>query len=295
MTTKILIDRRMNLLGSTWMVAAMAIFSIEDAFVKAASTTLSVGQILIIFGLGGAAVFAGLARFNSEPLFVQDVVARPMRIRAAFEIAGRLFYVLAITLTPLSAATVILQATPLVVVAGAALFFGEKVGWRRWSAIFVGLIGVVIIIQPGTDSFSVLSVLAVVGMFGFAGRDLASRAAPATLSTNILGLYGFLSIVIAGGVFSIWEGVAFRFLDIQTSCYLFGAIIAGVGAYSCLMKAMRTGEVSAVTPFRYTRLLFGISLGVVIYGEKLSSAMLLGSSLIVFSGLFILWRGKSLG
>lgn len=295
MTTKVLIDRRMNLLGSIWMVAAMAIFAIEDAFVKAASTTLSVGQILIIFGLGGAAVFAGLTRFNNEPLFMQDVVSRPMRIRVVFEIVGRLFYVLAITLTPLSAATVILQATPLVVVAGAALFFGEKVGWRRWFAIVVGLIGVVIIIQPGTDSFSVLSILAIFGMFGFAGRDLASRAAPATLSTNILGLYGFLSIVVAGGVFSIWEGVTFIFPDIETSYYLLGAILAGVGAYSCLMKAMRTGEVSAVTPFRYTRLLFGISLGVVMFGEQLSSAMVLGSSMIVFSGLFIFWRGKSAG
>jgi drug/metabolite transporter (DMT)-like permease len=170
LSTQILIDRRSNLLGSIWMVAAMAVFSIEDAFVKAASATLSVGQILIVFGLGGAAVFACLARFNSEPLFVQDVVSRPMRIRVVFEIVGRLFYVLAITLTPLSAATVILQATPLVVVAGAALVFGEKVGWRRWFAIVVGLIGVVIIIQPGTDSFSVLSVLAIVGMFGFAPK-----------------------------------------------------------------------------------------------------------------------------
>lgn len=293
MTTKMQIDRRTNLLGSIWMVAAMAIFAIEDAFVKAASSTLSVGQILLIFGLGGAAVFASLACFNREPLFVQDVVSRPMRIRVVFEVVGRLFYVLAITLTPLSAATVILQATPLVVVAGAALVFGEKVGWRRWFAIFVGLIGVVIIIQPGTDSFSVLSIFAIVGMFGFAGRDLASRAAPATLSTNILGLYGFLSIVVAGGVFSIWEGATFFYPDIETSLYLLGAILAGVGAYSCLMKAMRTGEVSAVTPFRYTRLLFGIALGVVMFNEQLSSAMVLGSSLIVFSGLFILWRGKS--
>jgi drug/metabolite transporter (DMT)-like permease len=295
MTTKTPIERRANLLGSIWMVASMAIFSIEDAFVKAASVTLSVGQILIIFGLGGAALFAGWARFNNEPLFVQDVVSRPMRIRVIFEIVGRLFYVLAIALTPLSAATVILQATPLVVVAGAALIFGEKVGWRRWFAIFVGLVGVVIIIQPGTDSFSVLSILAIVGMFGFAGRDLASRAAPATLSTNILELYGFLSIVVAGGIFSIWESAPFVRPEIETSFYLLGAILAGVVAYSCLMKAMRSGEVSAVTPFRYTRLLFGISLGVVMFGEQLSSAMVFGSSMIVISGLFILWRGKLAG
>ncbi|NKX48662.1 DMT family transporter [Rhodobacteraceae bacterium R_SAG8] len=275
------------------MIASMAIFAIEDAFVKAASNALPVGQILIIFGLGGAVMFASMARLNNEPLFIKDVVSRPMRIRVVFEIIGRLFYVLAIAVTPLSSATVILQATPLVVVAGAAMVFGERVGWRRWSAIFIGLVGVIVIIQPGTDSFSMLSVLAIVGMIGFAGRDLASRAAPATLSTSILGLYGFLSIVVAGSIFSIWQGASFVLPDVYTSFNLAGAILSGVAAYSCLMKAMRTGEVSAVTPFRYTRLLFGITLGVVLFGESLSSTMLLGSGLIVSSGLFIIWRRNS--
>ncbi|MFV8556483.1 DMT family transporter [Sulfitobacter sp. SBS6] len=290
MISTILTGHKANMLGSIWMIASMAIFAIEDAFVKAASNALPVGQILIIFGLGGAVMFASMARLNNEPLFIKDVVSRPMRIRVVFEIIGRLFYVLAIAVTPLSSATVILQATPLVVVAGAAMVFGERVGWRRWSAIFIGLVGVIVIIQPGTDSFSMLSVLAIVGMIGFAGRDLASRAAPATLSTSILGLYGFLSIVVAGSIFSIWQGASFVLPDVYTSFNLAGAILSGVAAYSCLMKAMRTGEVSAVTPFRYTRLLFGITLGVVLFGESLSSTMLLGSGLIVSSGLFIIWR-----
>lgn len=274
------------------MIGAMALFAIEDAFIKAASQTLPIGQIMIVFGLGGAAIFACVARLNDEPLYIRDVVSLPMRIRVVFEILGRLFYVLAITLTPLSAATVILQAAPLVVVAGAALIFGEKVGWRRWFAIFVGLLGVAIIIQPGTDSFSMLSIFAILGMIGFAGRDLASRAAPATLSTSLLGLYGFLAIVVSGALFAIWEGASFISPEIEVWLYLLGTILAGVCAYSCLMKAMRTGEVSAVTPFRYTRLLFGITLGVVLFDEQLSSTILLGSSLIVCSGLFILWRSK---
>lgn len=293
MISTILTGHKANMLGSIWMIASMAIFAIEDAFVKAASNALPVGQILIIFGLGGAVMFASMARLNNEPLFIKDVVSRPMRIRVVFEIIGRLFYVLAIAVTPLSSATVILQATPLVVVAGAAMVFGERVGWRRWSAIFIGLVGVIVIIQPGTDSFSMLSVLAIIGMIGFAGRDLASRAAPATLSTSILGLYGFLSIVVAGSIFSIWQGASFVLPDVYTSFNLAGAILSGVAAYSCLMKAMRTGEVSAVTPFRYTRLLFGITLGVVLFGESLSSTMLLGSGLIVSSGLFIIWRLNS--
>ena len=295
MTDHIATDRKANLMGSLWMIAAMAVFAIEDAFIKAASGMLPVGQVLVLFGLGGALVFAAAALINREPLFNPAVVSRPMQIRVVFEISGRLFYVLALSLIPLSAVTVILQATPLVVVAGAALMFGEKVGWRRWTAIFIGLLGVVVIIQPGTDGFSMLSLLAVLGMLGFAGRDLASRAAPASLSTTILGLYGFLSILVAGGLYAAWQGVAFVMPDFSMSLCVSGAVVAGVTAYSCLMKAMRTGEVSAVTPFRYSRLLFGIALGIVLFGERLSLPMIAGSVLIVISGLFILWRGRQAG
>jgi len=293
-TIEIATDRKASVIGSAWMIAAMAIFAIEDAFVKAASEALPVGQILIIFGLGGAGVFTCLARVRKEPLFLRDVVSTTMRIRAIFEITGRLFYVLAISMIPLSAATVILQATPLVVVAGAALVFDEKVGRRRWAAILLGLVGVLVIVQPGTDSFSVLSILAIIGMIGFAGRDLASRAAPVSLGTLTLGFYGFLSIVVAGLLFSVWEAAPFVRLNIESSLYLLGAVLAGVAAYSCLMKAMRTGAVSAVTPFRYTRLLFGIALGVLLFGEQLSITMLMGASLIIISGLFINWRGREL-
>lgn len=281
-----------NLTGTLWMIAAMAGFAIEDAFVKQVSATLPLGQILVLFGIGGALVFAIITLRNGEALYTADVISPPMRLRVAFEIIGRLFYILAITLTPLSSATVILQATPLVVVAAAALFFGETVGWRRWSAILLGLLGVVIIIGPGTDSFSILSLLAVMGMLGFAGRDLTSRAAPATLSTTLLGLYGFLPIIVAGLCFALWDQNPFVMPDGPTTVSMLCAVLAGTAAYGALMKAMRTGDVSAVTPFRYTRLIFGVALGVLFFGETLSSAMLLGSGLIVLSGLFILSRSK---
>lgn len=274
------------------MITAMALFALEDTFIKAAAVDLPIAQVITLFGLGGALAFGGLAMARGERLFSHDVLAPVMRIRAFFEISGRLFYILAIALTPLSSATVILQATPIVVVASAALFFGENVGWRRWTAIGIGLLGVVIIIQPGSDSFSLLSILAVLGMLGFAGRDLASRAAPATLAANILGFYGFLAIVVAGLLYAAWEGKPFAMPDSATALYLTGAVLIGVFAYISLMTAMRTGEVSAVTPFRYTRLLFGIGLGVVMFGESVTLPMMIGSALIVLSGLFILARGR---
>lgn len=293
MNNAVITGAKANVMGGLWMIASMGAFAVEDALIKAIALDIPLGPVLILFGLGGVVVFAGVALLRNEPLFVAGVLSRSMLSRAVFEIVGRLFYFLAVALIPLSTATVILQATPLVVVACAAFLFGENVGWRRWVAIGIGLLGVIIIVRPGVTGFSALSLLAVVGMLGFAGRDLASRMAPPTISTTLLGLYGFLSVMVAGTLYTAWRGDAFIAIDLQSALLLVGALMAGVFAYVCLMKAMRTGDVSAVTPFRYTRLLFGIALGVLFFGETLSLSMLIGSGLIVLSGLFILWRQKS--
>jgi len=274
------------------MITSMAFFAVEDSLIKFVTSTIPIGQILIMFGLGGALIFLLVAHFKNEKIMLRDMLLLPMYVRALFEIIGRLFYVLAISLIPLSTATVIIQATPIVVVAGAAIIFGEKVGWRRWTAILLGLFGVIVIIQPTAESFSFLSILALIGMIGFAGRDLASRAAPENLSVFILGLHGFIALAFSGLIYTIWDDANFVMIDIDTIGFMVGAVVFGVAAYSCLMKAMRTGEVSAVTPFRYTRLIFGVSLGVFFFNESLNYSTVLGTVLIVISGLFILSRNK---
>jgi len=274
------------------MITSMAFFAVEDSLIKFVTSTIPIGQILIMFGLGGAIIFLLVAHFKNEKIMLRDMLLLPMYVRALFEIIGRLFYVLAISLIPLSTATVIIQATPIVVVAGAAIIFGEKVGWRRWTAILLGLFGVIVIIQPTAESFSFLSILALIGMIGFAGRDLASRAAPENLSVFILGLHGFIALAFSGLIYTIWDDANFVMIDIDTIGFMVGAVVFGVAAYSCLMKAMRTGEVSAVTPFRYTRLIFGVSLGVFFFNESLNYSTVLGTILIVISGLFILSRNK---
>ena len=274
------------------MITSMAFFAVEDSLIKFVTSTIPIGQILIMFGLGGALIFLLVANFKNEKIMLRDMLLLPMYVRALFEIIGRLFYVLAISLIPLSTATVIIQATPIVVVAGAAIIFGEKVGWRRWTAILLGLFGVIVIIQPTAESFSFLSILALIGMIGFAGRDLASRAAPENLSVFILGLHGFIALAFSGLIYTIWDDAKFVMIDIDTIGFMVGAVVFGVAAYSCLMKAMRTGDVSAVTPFRYTRLIFGVSLGVFFFNESLNYSTVLGTILIVISGLFILSRNK---
>lgn len=290
-SSEILTIGRANLIGILWMTLAMAFFALEDALFKEAAQAIESGQVILLFGMGGALFFWLGLLWRKEPIFAA-VKSPVMRVRMISEVIGRMFYFLALALTPLSATTAILQATPVVVVLGAALFFGERVSLLKWLAIAIGLIGVLIILRPSGDDFSLLSLLAVVGLLGFAGRDLASRAAPVTFSTFALGFYGFIAIIIAGVVVSLWSGTRFVIPEARTSLAVLGTIFFGVIAYMALMKAMRTGEVSTVTPFRYSRLLFGVALGYFIFEEPLSPSFWLGSAVIVSSGLFLMWRKK---
>lgn len=283
---------RANMRGIAWMIAAMAAFAVEDALLKTVTRHWPIGQVLMGFGAGGAVVFAVLALRSGAALRTPPSLSRVMRWRAACEFVGRLFYMLAIALTPLSSATAILQATPLVVVLGAVLLYRETVGWSRWLAIFIGLAGVLIVLRPAAGDFSWLSLLAVIGTLGFAGRDLASRAVPMTVSTWVLGLYGFTTVVVAGSLYAVWDGRPFVVPTPATTLGLAAAVAAGVTGYASLMKAMRTGSIAVVTPFRYTRLLFGISLGAVVFGERPDGPMLLGCAVIIGAGLFIWWQGR---
>ncbi|HSG04326.1 MAG TPA: DMT family transporter [Marinobacterium sp.] len=279
-----------NLRGILWMTLAMALFALEDALVKRAAESMPSGQMILSFGLGGALVFLWAVIARGEPVFAA-VGSSVMRLRMVLEILGRMFYFLALALTPLSSTTAILQATPLVVVAGAAIFFGERVAIARWIAIGIGLLGVLIILQPSGEQFSPLSLLAVLGMMGFAGRDLASRAAPMSLSTFVLGFYGFVAVMISGLLVSGWSREAYVIPETVASVALIAGIAVGVCAYIALMQAMRTGEVSVVTPFRYSRLIFGVSLGYFVFAEPLSSSFWFGSFVVVAAGLSLMLQG----
>lgn len=290
-----------NVKSSLFMVMAMAAFSLEDMFIKATSGLVPVGEILMLFGLGGTLAFTVMTVSRGQAVFHAKILSGPILIRVVFEVIGRLFFTLAIVFTPLSSASAILQATPLVVVMGAALFLGERVGWRRWSAISIGFIGVLVIIRPGLQSFESSSLLAVIGMLGFAGRDLATRSASPVLSHLQLGIYGFFILIPTGLfmlVFNIGpdnNGLAhsgFIWPSMISGLQILAATIFGVMAYYWLTIAMRNGDVSVVAPFRYTRIVFALILGAVIFGERPDSLTLLGIVIIVTSGIYTLLRSR---
>jgi drug/metabolite transporter (DMT)-like permease len=274
------------------MIASMAAFAIEDAFLKTVTKQLPVGQVLMMFGAAGLCVFALMARRAGASIFQAQVLTKNMLLRAVFEFFGRLFYVLAIALTPMSSATAILQSAPLFVVLGARIFLREKVDAKTWIAIFLGLFGVLIILRPSATDFSLLTLLALIGTLGFVGRDLFSRTAPSSLTKEVLGFYGFTTMMIAGACFAVWDGKPFVLLQAHQFMMLAAALLAGVFAYTALMTAMRTGSIGAVTPYRYSRLLFGISIGVIVFGEQLDAPMLLGCAIVIGAGLFIGWQNQ---
>lgn len=282
-----------NLRGSLLMVASMAAFSLEDLLIKSATKSLPLGQVLILFGLGGMIVFMILTVRRGEVLLHPAIMSRPIVLRSICEVMGRSCFTLALALTPLSSASAILQATPLIVTIGAVIFFGETVGWRRWLATVIGLGGVLLILRPGLSGFEPASLFAVLGTLGFAGRDLATRAAPQSMSNMQLGVWGFFMLVVAGTLMLNWTG-GIIWPSANNLLQIAGAIIFGVIAYNALTIAMRSGEISVIAPFRYTRLVFAMVLGVIIFAERPDTLTLLGSAIVVGCGLYSVFRERRL-
>lgn len=280
-----------NLRGALFMTVSMASFAVEDLCIKSAAKSVPVGQVMLLMGLAGLAWFGSRAAAAGERPFPPAMLSRTMALRSGFEIGGRLFYTLAIALIPLSVASAILQATPLVVVSGAALLFGERVGAWRWALTILGFLGVLLILRPGLEGFDALSLLALLGMLGFAGRDLATRAAPPALSNAQLGVAGFAVLTVSGVVLLAFAGGP-QWPSAGGAAMTAAAALFGIAGYSLLTMAMRTGDVSAVTPFRYTRLVFAMALGMLVLGERPDALTIAGSALVVASGVLILTSSR---
>ena len=280
-----------NTRGSLWMIAAMTGFAVEDMFIKSAADAVPVGQVLAMFGVIGTLIFGTLCLARGARLAPPELFSRPMAVRCSFEMLGRVFYTLAIALIPLSTASAILQAAPLGVALGAMLFLSEPVSLARWGAILAGFAGVLLVLRPGAAGFDALALLAILGMVGFAGRDLATRAAPPALSHLQLSLYGCAILIPAGLVILSWQGAPVVPSG-PDALRILAASLAGCAAYYALTIAMRTGEVGVVAPFRYSRLVVAMVLGIAVFGERPDAATLAGSAVIVLAGLAALATGR---
>ena len=276
------------------MCASMAGFAINDVIMKFAFAKVPLFQAIFWRGLFAilfiAAIawwFGALKRQTEWRHFLHPAVA----LRTLAEIGATTFFLSALFAMPIANATAILQALPLTITLAAALLLGETVGWRRYSAIAVGLIGVMLIVQPGADGFAAGSGWALLAVGAITMRDLATRFMPDALPSLLVGLLTAVVITLAGAVGTlVGDTVALGLSDILRLGS--AAAFLGVG-YVCSVLAMRHGDVGFVSPFRYTILLWALVLGWAVFGNLPNSLALLGSVIVVASGLYTFVRERS--
>jgi len=195
---------------------------------------------------------------------------------------------LALVYVPLSTIGAVIQVVPLLVTAAAALFLGEQVGLKRISAILIGFLGTLLIIQPGAGNFDITATLVLVAALGMALRDIATKLVRENFSTLLLSFYSCFLFIFSGSILLIVKGVPSA-PELGNIAILAAMIVAGCLGFFFMTEAIRLGDMSVVVPFRYTRLLFSMAAGILILGERVNAVMLIGSALTILSGLYI-WR-----
>ncbi len=278
-----------NAQGILFMMISMAAFAVADTLVKVVSTTISPAQTLFFLVAGGLVSFAITAKIQGQSLIYRKPFTPILLLRYCTEVTGMFGMVLALALVPLSTVGAITQAAPMLVVFGAVVFLGEKVSWRRWSSIGVGFIGVLLIVQPGGANFDYSVLWAVLAMTAMAIRDLITRLTPPEMGSSTLATYTMLAATPFATGWVLYNGESLfpahaDWLNVSLM------VVLGSLAYLLLIASIRMAEVSVVTPFRYSRIIFLLVLGVVIFDERPGVNVILGATLVIASGVYIMWR-----
>lgn len=285
-------ERTANQRGILLMTGGMAGFALEDMFIKLTAAHLPAGQIILTLGVAGGIVFGLVARRRGMPLLARELWHPAVLGRNLSEMIGTFGFVLALALAPLTTTTAIFQATPLAVTMGAALFLGERVGWRRWTAVAVGFGGVLLVVRPGSEAFDPASLWALLAVAGLGARDLFTRRIPRSIDSMLLVAWGFLAVALVGAAQLLVSGGAVVPTG-REGLWLLAGLTFGAAGYWALTESMRAGDLSVIAPFRYFRLLFALVIGFTVFGERPDVWTLAGAALIVASGLYSLLRERA--
>jgi len=276
--------------GIALIVVSQFAFIVNDTFVKLAGDTVPMGQLLFLRGIFCAALIAGtgfaLGVRRDLPLLRHPMVGW----RIFGELGATFFYIVALLHMPIANTTIIFQAAPLTVTAGAALFLRERVGWRRWLAIIIGFAGVLLVVRPGMDKFNVYGLLVLLSVLFVALRDLSTRALPRAIPTILVTLTAALAVTIMGalqGLTEDWVAPSPPVLLQLAAAALFLAV-----GYFTIIAAMRVGEMSVTASFRYVVVVFAIAIGFFVWGDVPDALTLAGTAIIVGSGLYTLYRER---
>jgi len=280
-----------NMRGALMMMAAMTCFTVNDAFLKLLGDDLPLFQVLFLRGIATIVLLAGIAHLRGQ-LWVALPPGgwRLVLIRTGAEALAAYFFVTALFNMELANVSAILQALPLTVSLAGAVFLGEAVGWRRLVAILVGFAGVMLIVQPGGDGFTIYSLYALGAVACVTVRDLAARKMPPavpTLFVSLIAAIGVTAFAGVGAAFGDWRPVpshGWALLGLATAFI--------IGGYIFSVAAMRVGEIGFVAPFRYASLIVALVLGAAIFGTFPEPLTLAGAVIVVATGVFTIWRER---
>ncbi len=281
-----------NARGMLAMIAAMALFVVNDVFVKLAGARLPVSEIMVLRGLVAVALLYALTRWMGALRPARMLVNGPVAGRVASEIASTTFFLFGLMSMPFAEANAILQFGPLLLTAAAALFLGEQVGWRRWLAALAGLLGVLLMVKPGTSQFTWYAMLPVLSVLSSVVRDLSTRRIDPAIPSLMLALTTALSITVAGcaiAVFQDWH----RPLPEDLVGLAMAAALLAVG-YLAVIVSVRTGELSVVAPFRYSIVIFALLAGYLVWGELPDQLSIVGMVVVTAAGLYTFLRERKL-
>jgi len=280
-----------NSRGALLMALAMAAFTCNDALVKSVTSELSIPQIMAVRGVMATALIYGVSVYMGVQLSLKAVLRPLVLLRTVFELGATLTFLTALAHIEFAAMSSIMQALPLVVTLGAAVFFAEPVGWRRWTAIGVGFAGVLLIVRPGPEGFTPIALLAVVACCFTAARDLTTRRINTDIPTLTVTFFTSLANTLVGAVLILptggWDPVSTYALG-----HLALASVLVFAGYQAVIKSMRSGEISFIAPFRYTGLLWGLVIAVLAFDEHPNAYMLTGAAIVIGSGLYTFYRER---
>ncbi len=281
-----------NTTGALLMMGSMAAFTINDACIKATDGALPLFQLLTLRGLLTSTMIFLLARRLGALSFRlprKDWLL--IALRSLGEVGATYLFLTALMNMPLANVTAMLQILPLTVTLGAALIFGERVGWRRMLAIAAGFTGMLLIVRPGPEGFNPFAVYALGAVACVTLRDLVTRRMSAAVPSLTVTLVGAVTVLVFSAAVSTRTGwVA---LDGRVALLLLASSLFITAAYTLSVAVMRVGDVSFIAPFRYTGLLWALGLGWLVFGDWPDSVTMLGAAIVVASGLFMLFRERS--
>jgi S-adenosylmethionine uptake transporter len=280
-----------NARGAILMMVAMAAFVLNDTLMKLVSADLPLFQAIFLRGVMTTVAFAVIA-WRMGALRLPDLNGDRwlVGLRAVSECGATFFFLTALFHMPLATLTAILQAAPLTITLAGALFLREPVGWRRFLAILVGFMGVLLIVRPGPEGVDIYALYALAAVGFVTLRDLVTRRMPANVPSMFLALVTAAAVTVFAAVGSLTEDWVRPASD--SWALLGGAVLFILAGYLLSIMTMRIGELAVVSPFRYTGLIWALVLGFAVFGDWPDGLTMLGAALIVGTGIFTLYRER---